>query len=89
MNIYQKIAINISCFVDKLNNDEVFKKENPNITVKEYLSLHTGIKINRLNNILKGTAKTRIYEVYHISMVLGVKISDIITDEIINKNHEN
>lgn len=89
MNIYQKIAINISYFVDKLNNDEVFKKENPNITVKEYLSLHTGIKINRLNNILKGTAKTRIYEVYSISMVLGVKISDIITDEIINKNHEN
>lgn len=89
MNIYQKIAINISCFVDKLNNDEVFKKENPNITVKEYLSLHTEIKINRLNNILKGTAKTRIYEVYRISMVLGVKISDIITDEIINKNYEN
>lgn len=26
MNIYQKIAIKISCFVDKLNNNEEFKK---------------------------------------------------------------
>lgn len=35
MNIYQKIAINISKFIDELNNDETFKKENLNISAKE------------------------------------------------------
>lgn len=89
MNIYQKIAINISKFIDELNNNETFKKENPNISAKEYVSIHTGIKIKRLNNIIKGIAKTRIYEVYRIAVVLGIEITDIITDEVINKKHEN
>ena len=89
MNIYQKIAINISKFIDELNNDETCKKENPNINAKEYVSIHTGIKIKRLNNIMKGIAKTRIYEVYRIAVVLDIEITDIITDEVINKKHEN
>ena len=89
MNIYQKIAINISKFIDELNNDEIFKKENPDISAKEYVSIHTGIKIKRLNNIIKGIAKTRIYEVYRIAVVLGIEITDIITDEVINKKYEN
>ena len=53
------------------------------------MSIHTGIKIKRLNNIMKGIAKTRIYEVYRIAVVLGIEITDIITDEVINKKHEN
>lgn len=89
MNIYQKIAINISKFIDELNSNENFKKENPNTSAKEYVSIHTGIKIKRLNNIMKGIAKTRIYEVYRIAVVLGIEITDIITDEVINKKHEN
>ena len=79
MNIYQKIAINISNFIDELNNDETFKKENPNISAKEYVSIQTGIKIKRLNNIIKGVAKTRIYEVHRIAVVLGIEITDLLS----------
>ena len=82
MNIYEKIAINILYYMDKLQNDEEFKKQCPSITAGEYLVVKTGIKPRRLNNILTGKGKTKIDEVYKIAMVLNVKVSDIITQEV-------
>ena len=52
MNIYEKIAINILYYMDKLQNDEEFKKQCPGITAGEYLAVKTKIKPQRLNNIL-------------------------------------
>lgn len=59
-----------------------FKKKCPGITAEEYLVVKTGIKPKRLNNILTGKGKTRLDEVYKMAMVLNVKISDIITQEV-------
>lgn len=82
MNIYEKIAINILYYMDKLQKDEEFQKQCPGITAGEYLVDKTGIKPKRLNNILTGKGKTRLDEIYKIAMVLNMKISDIITQEV-------
>ena len=82
MNIYEKIAVNILYYMDKLQNNEEFKKQCPDITAGEYLVVKTGIKPKRLNNILTAKGKARIDEVYRIAMVLNVKVSDIINQEI-------
>lgn len=82
VNIYEKIAINILYYMDKLQKDEEFQKKCPGITAEEYLVVKTGIKPKRLNNILTGKGKTRLDEVYKMAMVLNVKISDIITQEV-------
>ena len=82
MNIYEKIAMNILYYMDKLQNDEEFKKQCPGITAGEYLVVKTGIKPKRLNNILTAKGKARLDEVYKIAKVLNVKISDIITQEV-------
>ena len=82
MNIYEKIAINILYYMDKLQNDEEFKKQCPGITAGEYLAVKTKIKPQRLNNILAAKGKARIDEVYKIAIVLGVKVSDIITQAV-------
>lgn len=37
MNIYDKITIEILKYIDKMNNDEEFKKVNPVITAQEFL----------------------------------------------------
>lgn len=37
MNIYEKITKRILFYLDNMNNDEDFKKSNPNITAQEYL----------------------------------------------------
>ena len=37
MNIYEKITNRILFYLDNMNNDEEFKKNNPNITAQEYL----------------------------------------------------
>ena len=82
MNIYEKIAINILYYMDKLQKDEEFQKQCSGITAGEYLVAKTGIKTKRLNNILNRKGKTRLDEVYKIAMVLNIKISDIITQEV-------
>lgn len=51
MNIYQKIAINISCFVDKLNNNEEFKKF---ISVEEDIKLICLFKVLYYCGIRRG-----------------------------------
>ena len=82
MNIYEKIAINILYYMDKLQKNEKFQKQCPDITAGEYLAVKTGIKPKRLNNILAAKGKARLDEVYKIAKVLNVKISDIITQEV-------
>lgn len=77
-DIYKQIAVNIHNCLDKVNNDEEFKKACPNVTALEYLIVKSKIKPKRMKNILDGTARTRIEEVYIISQVLGVPIKDIL-----------
>ena len=82
MNIYEKIAVNFLYYMDKLQNNEEFQKQCPGITAGEYLVVKTGIKPKRLNNILTAKGKARINEVYRIAMVLNVRVSDIINQEV-------
>lgn len=77
-NIYKQIAVNIHNCLDKVNNDEEFKKTCPNVTALEYLIVKSKITPKRMKNILDGTARTRIEEVYIILQVLGVPIKDIL-----------
>lgn len=82
MSIYEKIALNMLYYMDKLQKDEEFQKQCPGITAGEYLVVKTGIKAKRLNNILTAKGKARIDEVYKIAIVLGVRVSDIINQEV-------
>ncbi len=78
MDIYKIIASNILYYIDLLENDEEFKNQNSDITVIEYLSSVTQIKPKRLNNILNGTAKTRIPEIYRIAIALNIKVESLL-----------
>lgn len=88
MTIYEKLGKNIMYYVSLLANNNDFKKEYPNIDVLEYLSEQSDIKIKRLKNIINGTAKTRIYELYKIAVVLGIEISDLVTEDIVKSKNE-
>lgn len=59
MNIYEKITIEILSYLDKMNNDNEFKKINPGITAQEFLCARVNPHITpkRLVNILNGKAK--------------------------------
>lgn len=81
MNIYEKIGKNITHYLSQLNNDEKFKKLYPNMNSLEYLSIRSNINIKRLKNVISGTAKTRIYELYKIAIVLNVKINDLLNND--------
>lgn len=50
VDIYKIIASNILYYIDLLEKDEEFKKQNPDITVIEYLLAITEIKPKKLNN---------------------------------------
>lgn len=78
MDIYKIIASNILYYIKLLEKDEEFKKQNPDITVIEYLLTITEIKPKRLSNILNGTAKTRIPEIYRIAIALNVKVENLL-----------
>lgn len=84
MNIYEKIGKNIKYYLSQLNNDVKFRKLYSNISSIEYLSVQSNISIKRLKNIISGTAKTRICELYKIAIVLNVKI-----DNLLNKDNKN
>ena len=88
MTIYEKLGKNIMYHVSLLSNNNDFKKEYPNIDVLEYLSEQSDIKIKRLKNIISGTAKTRIYELYKVAVVLGIEISDLVTEDIVKSKNE-
>ena len=83
MNIYDKVTIEILKYVDKMNNDEEFKKTNPEITAQEFLCarVNPNITQKRLVNILNGKAHriTRA-ELVVISRVLRIELIDLFKD---------
>lgn len=80
MNIYDKITIEILKYIDKMNNDEEFKKVNPGITTQEFLCtrVNPDITSKRLVNILNGKAKRiTIKELCIICYALNIEITDL------------
>ena len=80
MNIYQKIVVEILKYLNKMNNDEAFKKNCPDITAAEYLiaKANPDIKPQRLINILSGKAKRiTLQELCIICYWLGIELKDL------------
>lgn len=84
MDIYDKVAYNILYYMDELSKSEKFIGAFPDVTIFEYICAKTNITPKRLAKILEiGTKrKTRIDEVYRISIALGVNINEIISNEV-------
>lgn len=83
MNIYEKITNRILFYLDNMNNDEEFKKNNPDITAQEYLcaKVNPNITPKRLVNILKGKAKRiTLSELVYISKALGIDVYILFND---------
>ncbi len=83
MNIYQKIVVEIHKYIDNMDNDEDFKKKNPNTTATEYLifEIDPDIKPQRLMNILEGRAKRiSLQELCIISYWLNINLTDLFKD---------
>ena len=80
MNIYQKISVEILKYLDKMDNDEEFKKTCPDIKAVEYLiaKVNPDISPQRLMNILSGKAKRiTIKELCIICYALNIEITDL------------
>ena len=80
MNIYQKIEVEILKYLEKMDNDEEFKKTCPDITATEYLiaKANPDIKSQRLINILSGKAKRiTIQELCIICYWLDIELKDL------------
>lgn len=80
MNIYQKIVLEILKFLEKMDNDEEFKKTCPDITATEYLiaKANPDIKPQRLINILSGKAKRiTLQELCIICYWLDIELKDL------------
>ena len=83
MNIYEKITNRILFYLDNMNNDEEFKKNNPDITAQEYLcaKVNPNITPKRLVKILKGKAKRiTLSELVYISKALGIDVYILFND---------
>lgn len=81
MNIYQKIVVEILKYIEKMDNDEEFKKNYPDITATEYLiaKANPDIKPQRLINILSGKAKRiTLQELCIICYWLNIELKDLI-----------
>lgn len=77
MDIYKLVANNIKYYMNLLAEDGEYKIEYPKTNIEEYVSMNTKIKYSRLINILNGREEITIEEVYRISIVLRVSISDL------------
>lgn len=80
MNIYQKISAEILKYLDKMDNDEEFKKACPNIKAVEYLiaKVNPDISPQRLMNILSGKAKRiSLQEVCIICHWLNIEVAEL------------
>lgn len=80
MNIYQKLVKEILKFLEKMDNDEEFKKTCPNIKALEYLiaKVNPDIKPQRLINILSGKAKRiTLKELCIICYWLNIELKDL------------
>ena len=83
MDIYQKIVREIYKYLDKMDNDENFKKSFPDITASEYLitKANPDVKPQRLINILSGKAKRiSLKEVCIICYWLNIEVPDLFRD---------
>lgn len=81
MNVYQKISLEILKYIDKMDNDEEFKKRCPGITATEYLitKSNPNIKPQRLINILTGKVKRiTLKELSIICYWLDIELSDML-----------
>ena len=80
MNIYQKIVVEILKYLNKMDNDEAFKKNCPDITAAEYLiaKANPDIKPQRLINILSGkTKRITLQELCIICYWLNIELKDL------------
>ena len=80
MNIYGKIVKEILKYLDKMDNDEEFKKNCPDIKAAEYLiaKANPDIKPQRLMNILSGNAKRiTLQEICIICHWLNIEVADL------------
>ena len=80
MSIYEKVTIEILSHLDKLNNDEDFKKNNSGITPQEFLCarVNPDISPKRLFNILNGKAKRiTIKELCIICWALNIELKEL------------
>ena len=81
MNIYEKITIQILSYLDKMNNDDEFKKINPGITAQEYLCARVNPHMTpkRLVNIITGKAKRiTIEELCIICYALNIEVPELL-----------
>lgn len=78
MTIYERTALNIKWYMNKLENNISFKTNYSNMTAFEYIVDKTKLSPKRLTNIISGKARTRIDELYVIASALDVKIDDIL-----------
>ena len=81
MNLNEKIFNNILLKLKEIYDNEIFKKNNPGITSREYLyaKVHNNIKLKRLINILNGKAKRiTTYELIYFSKALNVSVSELV-----------
>lgn len=82
-NIYERITLKILSYLDKMKDDEEFKKTCPNVTPQEYLiaKANPDIKPQRLINILNGKVKRiTLAELVVISRVLRIELVDLFKD---------
>ena len=80
MNIYEKITIEILSYLDKMNNDDGFKKFNSGITAQEFLcaKVNPHISPKRLVNILNSKAKRiTIKELCIICWALNIELKEL------------
>lgn len=87
------IAHNVNNILNKLENNEIFKAEIPDMTPKEYLSQYSKISLKRLERILTIGAKRRISlgELAKIATVLQVRIEYLVyyDDEVLLELRKN
>ena len=81
METKEIIIDNILKRLNEINNDEIFKKANPNISAEEYLyaKVYKIIKLKRLTNILNGNAKKiTTNELCNIANALNVSLDYLV-----------
>ena len=81
MKIYNVITNNIKYYMKKFEDEIDFKVKYPDTSIISYLSKETGLTIRRLNDILNGRAKIRIFELGRIADALQVPITALVDDD--------
>ena len=80
--IYERVAINLTYYINKLGNDQEVKKMLPNMKGIKLISSMTNITEKRLKNIMTLKGYPKIEELTKISNAIGVPIQKLVEDEI-------